>query len=441
MARKRWVGRELEVLIKTLDFAGMGCATLDTRDVRVRNALPGEKVTARVLKRKRGQLFSDAVAHEAREESTIRRVRSACPYFPRCGGCAYHHVEYAAQLLHKQRYLAQALQDSSVEPHQWRAPVSTGRLGYRTKARLGVRKVGDRVLVGFRESFSTRVADIKGCLALTPELSALIVPLRDLLGTLSVAHAIPQIEVAQGGSEIVLIVRHLEAFTRQDLARLSQFSRTQRVVVALQSKGYETLQLVDGASVPTLRYVLPDYGLTVAFGAEQFTQVNVAMNQELVRTVLAYFGHDLQGRRILDLFCGIGNFALPLARRGAQVKGYEFAQDAVRRAQENARHNEVANSTQFAAMDLYGDQVLEHGDGVDALLLDPPRSGAGPNLAAWLQFPGLGQIVYVSCNPTTFASDARIICDQGFVLEEVGVYDMFPQTAHVETVGNFVRRH
>jgi 23S rRNA (uracil1939-C5)-methyltransferase len=274
---------------------------------------------------------------------------------------------------------------------------------------------------------------------------------------------IPQIELAQGDSGCAVIVRHLQPLTDADVALWQGFEADSRVEVLMQSKGYDTLTPIakNRQQMSLLHYQIPEYGLTIGFYPHYFTQVNAPMNRELVRTVMGYLG-NVRGHVVVDMFCGIGNFTLPLARAGARAVGIEASEEAVEMAKENARVNRVDHASAFYAEDLYGeggalvsatdesDETAPSGSSInarfehfsqspDALILDPPRSGAGPNLDGWAGIPSLKQIVYVSCNPVTFAEDAKRLEAKGYVLEQVGVYDMFPGTAHVETVGRFVR--
>ncbi|MEM9624542.1 MAG: TRAM domain-containing protein, partial [Pseudomonadota bacterium] len=238
MSRQRATPRELDVTINALNAEGLGVADLDGKPLHVRNGLPGETVTARILKRRKGVRYADAVdvVHP-----NVGRRGPACAYFPRCGGCNMHHMDYARQLQHKQQQLQDALALHEVRPVSWAPPRSAVRLGYRRKARLGVRLVGDQVLVGFRESFSNRVAKLSHCVVLTPALSALISPLKQLLSQFSIAGQIPQIELAQGDVQIAMLVRHLAPFTAQDMTLWRQFARQHDVEVLLQSGGYDTL--------------------------------------------------------------------------------------------------------------------------------------------------------------------------------------------------------
>ena len=434
---------EIELSITQLSDQGLGGGEYNERPVWVRNALPGEVVKARILKRRGGQRFADG---QPVDQLSADRVPSPCPYFPRCGGCATHHMSPNAQLAHKQQQLAEQLKLQQIEPLSWRAPVALLRLGYRRKARLGVRVVGDQVLVGFRESFSNRVARLDACLTLTPELSRLIAPLKQAIGELSDPRTIPQIELAQGDDRCAVIVRHLQPLTAQDMQVWRHFEKRWAVQVLSQSKGYDTLRGISETDpdMQLLHYQIPEYGVTLGFYPHHFTQVNAPMNRELVRTVMGYLG-TVRELPVLDMFCGIGNFTLPLARAGALAVGIEASDDAVARARANAQENALLDKSQFYAADLYGDAGTGRAIHAQlealpkAMILDPPRSGAGPNLGSWVGTSSLQKVVYVSCNPITFAEDARVLAAAGYVLRQVGVYDMFPGTSHVETVGYFSR--
>ncbi len=425
---------DVEVDIVGLAEPGLGMAEYEGRTLHVRNALPGERVVARILKRRKGVLFADAVKVESGGE---QRVAAPCRFFPRCGGCSLQHVAYPTQLDLKQDLLKHELSRCGIVPGRWAPPASVNRLGYRSKARLGVRKVGEQVFVGFRESFSNRVAQLTHCEILEPGLARLIGPLRILIGQLSIADKIPQIEFARGDGTGAVFVRHLAPFTGKDLALWHEFEHTHGVQVLLQSGGYPTLKTLAGTPADLLTYQIPEYGVLMKFAPQQFTQVNRFMNRRLIRDSISYL-YDLKDKNVGDLFCGIGNFSIPLGRGGARVWAFELAEDAVDQGVANARLNRVANRVQFAAVDLYKEDGCLP-PGLDALVLDPPRSGAGPQLPAWLSSFSGHEVVYVSCNPVSFANDAVHLKQAGFTLARVGIYDMFPHTAHVETMGYFVR--
>ncbi len=435
MARRR--AREIDVVIETLDTDGLGSATYEDREVRVRNALPGESVHARVLKRRRGTWYAQADSPEV--GALDRQTPPPCAFFPRCGGCALQHLAYDAQLNHKEGRLLHVLEQAGVRPQKVRRPVAGPRLHYRYKARLGCRLLGSELLVGFRESFSSRVARMDSCQTLALPFARNLPLLQEALAGLEQPHLVPQVELAAGDTDFAYVVRHLQPLTEADRVRLLCFARNSGGRLYLQPEGYDSVHPLDpGDASDYLAYSNLDFGLRYQFRPTDFTQVNPHMNRSLVRS--AVLGLDPPpGATVADLFCGIGNFSLALARLGARVHGYEAASASIERAQLNASLNGLSNQAQFRVVDLYhaeGELLPE----VEFLLLDPPRSGAGPNLRQWASWPRLERIAYVSCSPDTFAEDARVLQQTGFELKEVGIYDMFPHTAHVETLGVFQRR-
>lgn len=317
---------------------------------------------------------------------------------------------------------------------------------YRHKARLGVRclpakagaELGEQLLVGFRESFSSRVSRISECTVLAAPLAGLLPDLQVTLSTLKQKHRIPQVEVVAGDVEQAFIVRHLEPLDKADRDRLKDLARTHGMRAYLQPGGYDTLELLWPARADSsLTYSNIDFGLTFRFDVTDFIQVNPFMNRVLASWVAAAV-RPVAGAVVADLFCGIGNFSLVLARLGAHVLGFEVNAGAIARAEENAALNGLGSRCEFRVADLY-DPIYELPADASQLLIDPPRSGAGPHLDAWLRSKTLQRVVYISCNPVTFASDAAVLVENGFTLGEVGVFDMFPYTSHVETLGVFSR--
>lgn len=453
--------RQYEATILTLDEAGFGRATITVpgageRTLAVRNALPGETVTAVVRHRRRGVWYAEAAAPsgilpaaETRGGLSVvpapDRVTAPCSVFPRCGGCALQHQAHAVQLDDKMRrvagLLASAVPANPAAPVQaptWLSPVVGPRFHYRYKARLGARWVGHDLLLGFRESFGNRVVRMSECPVLAPQLNDALPELARVLSGLSVARAIPQVELAAGDVDAAFVVRHLEPLTPADERALQAFERRGLRSIYLQPAGPESLRApVTGLAPAPLGYALPAFGLHFAFLPTDFTQVNPHVNRMLVETVVLGLGLPPEAR-VADLFCGIGNFSLALARRGYRVEGYEASAGAIQRARSNAQRNDLARRANFAVADLYGSAVLDL-SGVRGLVLDPPRSGAGPRLLDWLAAPSLERVAYVSCNPLTFASDAVILQSAGFRLRTLRIFDMFPHTSHVETFGLFER--
>ena len=362
----------VELRINGVDGDGRGHGQVDGRTVRVKNALPGEQVRARMLRRQRGEWWGEA---DAVLEANPQRRTAPCPLFPRCGGCAVQQLEDTAQLAAKQARLLEMLEASEVAVGKLHPPVPGPSYHYRTKARLGVRLVGDAPLIGFREHLSNRVARMEDCLVLTPRLGRLIEPLKALVNGLSVRDAVPQIELAAGDEDCALVLRHLRPLTADDADALRQFARRFRVALVTQAKGPETATLLAAPRSRTQRlgYTIPAFGLYLHFNPSDFTQVNLALNRRLVADVVQSLGPP--NGLTADLFCGIGNFSLPLARRGHWVLGLEANAGCIDRAKANAALNGLSERCDFSVADLYQTPALPAQLG--AVLVDPPRSGLG----------------------------------------------------------------
>lgn len=428
--------REVEVAITDLSEEGLGAGVAEARVLKVRNALPGEQVGALVRKRRHGTWYAEAYRHAV---ASPHRVSAPCAAFPRCGGCVMQHLAYQQQLEHKQRTVLRLLAEQYISTYTLRKPVSGPRLHYRHKARLGARMVDGTLLLGFREAFSNRIARMTDCKTLALPLAQALPALQQTLTALSIAERIPQVEVACGDRETSFIIRHMAPLTPEDEARLAGFANAPGRRLYLQPQGYDSIMALPPASGwRYLSYGNADFGLSFQFLPTDFTQVNPSINRLLVRAAVLALG-VAAGDRVGDLFCGIGNFSLALARAGARVTGFESGEGAVVRARHNAGLNGLQALTEFAVMDLYDPASAALPD-LDLLLLDPPRSGAGPNLRAWASGGSVRRVAYVSCNPATFATDAVVLRECGFELAELGVYDMFPHTAHIETLGLFLRR-
>lgn len=430
------------VTIDSLGSDGLGRARVNVpgageRELAVRNALPGETIDAVVRRRRKGIWFAQG---ERIGLPSPERVAARCTHFEQCGGCVAQHRDHDRQLESKTRQVEELLIAHGLTPPAFGQAVTGPAFAYRHKARLGARFVDGELLIGFREVFSNRVVRMQSCAILAPQIHAALPDLAQVLGGLGAAGQIPQIEVAAGDQDCAFVVRHLVPLSTQEEGRLAAWAANAGCAIYLQAEGYESLRApVTGAAPHALAYELPAFDLRFEFMPTDFTQVNPHVNRLLVHAVLEAL--DLPaGAAVTDLFCGIGNFSLALARRGYQVLGLEASAGAVARATHNALLNDLQFHARFGVADLHavGDRAAVFPD-TRALVLDPPRSGAGPNLAAWCQTPGLEQIAYVSCNPETFASDAVVLAAAGFRLAEVRVFDMFPHTAHVETFGCFRR--
>jgi 23S rRNA (uracil1939-C5)-methyltransferase len=428
------------VKVESLDHEGQGVAHVDGKVVFIEGALPGEIVEIEVRRRKPS--YDVATTTRVIRQSS-QRVTPRCAHFGVCGGCSMQHLDPRAQVAAKQRVLEDNLQRiGQVRPESMLPPVHGPAWGYRYRARLSVRDVRKKggVLVGFHEKRSSYVADMRECHVLPPQIGALLMPLRALIESLSIRERMPQIELAVGAAVTVLVFRNLEPLTAADEKSLRTFADDHGVCVYLQPKGPDTVVRLHPMDAPALDYVLPEFDLRLPFSPTEFTQVNHQVNGVLVRRAMALLDPQ-PGQRIADLFCGLGNFSLAIARRGAQVHGVEGNAALVRRAQENAAVNGLSAVCTFAAKDLFiatPEDVAAWGR-LDKLLIDPPRDGAMAVVKA-LAEPFPQRVVYVSCSPGTLARDAGVLVNvHGYRLAAAGVVNMFPHTSHVESIALFER--
>lgn len=436
------------VTIESLDNEGRGIAHVDGKVIFIEGALPGELVEFSSYRRKPS--YEQATVTKVLRASS-QRVTPACPHFGVCGGCALQHLNIAAQTAAKQRVVEDALWHiGRLKPEQIYPPIAGSAWGYRHRARFSARWVAKKggALIGFREKHSSFVAVMDSCAVLPPVVSALIPKLKQLIALMSEPEHFPQIEVAVGEVQTVLLLRHLSPLSGEDEDHLRRFADAHGVVWFLQSKGPETVALFYPENAPSLMYALPDFDLTFLFSPTEFTQVNTGVNRMLVRRAMALLDPQ-PGERIVDLFCGLGNFTLPIARLGATVVGIEGSAALVRRAAENAARNGLSGQCSFAEANLF--EVTEASFAAlgkaDKLLIDPPREGALALVNALPAVSSDGQgrlaprrIVYVSCNPATLARDAGILVnDKGYALKGAGIASMFPHTAHVESIAVFER--
>lgn len=431
--------------IESLDLEARGIAHREGKVVFVEGALPGEQVEASIVRRKPSY-------EKARTERVIRpssqRVAPHCPHFGVCGGCAMQHIEPQAQVAIKQRVLEDAFSHiGKLQPAIILPAMHGPTWGYRYRARLSVRLVPRKggVLVGFRERHSSYVADMTECHVMPRHVSDMLVPLRRMVETLSRPDRIPQIEVAVGDRCTALVLRHMEPLTGADVEILKAFAERWRVSWWLQPKGPDSVHLLDPAHEGLLAYTLPEYGLRMKYRPTDFTQVNPYINRSLVARALSLL--EVQpGDRVADLFCGLGNFTLPLATLAREVVGIEGSSTLTARALEGARDHGLQEKTRFATLNLFDVDVewLRALGRFDRMLIDPPREGAeavAQALSALADEERPERIVYVSCNPATLARDAAILKYKGgYVLHAAGVVNMFPHTGHVESVAVFLPR-
>jgi 23S rRNA (uracil1939-C5)-methyltransferase len=448
MADDEW----LEVESLDLDAQGVARRT-DGKVVFIEGALPGEQVLCNTGRKKNN--WEQGTMTALRRESA-QRVRPACPHFGlhagACGGCKMQHLHPMAQVAIKQRVLEDNMWHlAKVRPEMMLRPIEGPAWGYRHRARLSVRHVAKKgtVLVGFHERKSRYVADMQVCPVLPDKVSRLLMPLRGLIGAMDQRDRLPQIELAIGDEATSLVLRHLEPLTEADLSRLRAFGIAHGVQWWLQPKGPDSVHLLEEGG-PQLAYALPEFGLRLPFAPTDFTQVNAAINGVLVSRALRLLEAQ-HGERVIDWFCGLGNFSLPLATMAAGVLGIEGSPTLVQRARENAARNGLAEKTNFEARDLFALTAagLTALGPADRWLVDPPREGAFALAKALAELhaappPGWApprRIVYVSCNPATLARDAGLLVHQaGYRCTQAGVVNMFPHTAHVESLAVFDRQ-
>ena len=429
--------------IESLDQEGRGIARRDGKTIFIEGALTGETVTASVYRKKPS--YENANVQRILRESA-QRVTPQCVNFGNCGGCSLQHLDARAQVAAKQRVLEDNLRHiGKVSAGQMLAPLHGPAWGYRRRARLTARYVIKKggSLIGFHEKRSSFVADMQSCEVLPPHISILLPLLRELVGGLSIRERMPQIEIACGDVADVLVFRVLEPPSDADKTLFKAFAQAHRVHVYLQSKGPETAQPLWPEQPADLYYTLPEFNVKMPFFPTEFTQVNHEVNRVLVHRALMLLAPQA-GERVADMFCGIGNFSLPIARSGAQVTGIEGSASLVKRAAENAAYNGLSDKVRYQTMNLFEMTAdvfatLCTPGRFDRMLIDPPRDGAAELVKSLVSAPP-ARIVYVSCNPATLARDASMLVhEQGYSLSAAGVVNMFPHTAHVESIAVFDR--
>lgn len=436
------------------------------KKVFVSFALPNETVSVKITGSRKSMEEGDAALVLANPNP--ERTTPPCPHFGVCGGCSLQHWQPDGQIQFKQSVLAELLEHQAhIQPENWLPPLVADRLGYRTKARMGVRYVEKKgtALVGFRERASNFLANLNECHILDPRVGFEIENLKALISSLDARDHIPQLELAMGETlddvidskkSIAVIVRHMVALGEHDIAKLQAFFAERNWQLFLQPKGSDTVHRIDplyentaharpsSLTVPPtggLFYRLPESDVTFEFSPLDFTQVNLSVNRKMTKLAIDLL--DLKpGERVLDLFCGLGNFSLPLARQVGEtgfVIGVEGSSEMTQRAKMNASANGL-HHTDFFAQDLTKDFSSEPWVGqVDALLIDPPRSGA-LEVMQYLDKFNAKRIVYVSCNPITLARDTAVLLEKGYKLTHAGVMDMFCHTGHVESIARFEKR-
>jgi len=439
MARKkRWEPET--ALIENATHDGRGIAAVSGKKVFVAGALPGE--TVEFIRRKSRRSFDEAELLEVKDVSADR-IESKCEAFGRCGGCSLQHVSEDYQRDIKSQTLKDNLERiAKVSPETWLSPMTGPVWGYRRRARLAVKDVPakGRVLVGFRERHAPFITDMHRCEVLVEPIGGLIDDLSDLVAKLSIRARLPQIEIAVAENATAMVFRVLDPPSDSDKDHLIAFGVANDCRIYLQPGGLDSLELIQPVTLPeALFYTLPDFDVRIDFEPVDFVQVNGDINRRMVNFAVEQLrpGPD---DRVLDLFCGIGNFSLPLARRAGNVLGIEGEKTLVARAMENAKRNNLDN-VEFRVADLSKIDGTEPWvkAGWDRVLLDPARSGAA-EVVSRMKLLNPARIVYVSCHPGTLARDAgTLVHDQGYRLESAGIIDMFPHTAHVESIAVFTR--
>ncbi|MGH8659608.1 MAG: 23S rRNA (uracil(1939)-C(5))-methyltransferase RlmD [Gammaproteobacteria bacterium] len=426
-----------EVLVQSLSHEGRGLARVNGKTVFLDGALPGERVQF-FYARQRARYDEGRVVRVL--EPAPARVTPLCSHFGTCGGCTLQHLAPEPQLQHKQAMVLEQLQRiGGIQPEALLPPAAGSGWGYRRKARLAVKFVTKKnaVLVGFREKHSHFVADLGSCEVLHPSVGMRIPALRALIGALSIYDKIPQIEIAVGDTATALVLRHLAELSLSDIEKLKVFSEQHRITIFLQPGGLESIQPLWPLDPPPLYYTL-EGGLNVYFHPTDFIQVNAELNRLMVIRVVELL--DVQSSdQVLELFSGIGNFSLPIAKSAARLTALEGDPALVARADANAKRNGI-NNIQFRVADLADPQPCALEGRYDRLLMDPPRSGASAVIEA-LDLEAVKRLVYVSCNPAILARDAAILDHKkGLKLSCLGLIDMFPHTNHVEIVALFEHR-
>ena len=438
MSRRRKLKPKVyEIDIESLSHEGRGISHIDNKVIFTRGALPGERVVAsRTLSRAK---YEEAEIVEV-IKSSPDRIEPKCKVYGICGGCSFQHLSSPNQINAKHDWLQSAfLGQAKVQPKEWLEPVQVESWGYRRKARLGVRYVAkkEKVLVGFRERKSSFVTVMSRCEVLHPSLGDNLETLSECIEQLSIKEHVPQIEVAIAEQGTILILRHLKPLDASDEQILDEYAKKLSITWYLQSGGLETIKPLKHSI--QLTYALPNHSIEMSFLPNDFTQVNFELNKKMIDLALDLLQLN-ENDNVIDLFCGLGNFTLPISRYVNSVVGIEGDRGLVERAKANAEANEISNASFYKA-DLFQDvSGFEwfRGKNYNKALIDPARTGA-IEIVELIPKLKVERLVYVSCNPATLARDTAKLVELGFTLESAGVMDMFPQTAHVESIALFVR--
>ena len=439
MRRKQKPLQEHEAIVESLSHDGKGICRVDGKVIFVSGALPGEVVRFSFRPHKRKHDEGNLI--EVLKPSADR-IEAKCKHYGVCGGCSFMHLTSEKQIEEKQKVLIDGLEHiGKVKSNEILPPLTTHPWGYRRKARLGVKYVfkKEKVLVGFRERSAPYLAELEQCEVLHPDAGLRLTSFATLIRSLSCYDKIAQIEVAIGDDVSAFVFRNLVELTEDDKEKLISYAKEESIAIYLQPKGPDSVTPLYPEN-PRLQYSLPDYNVTLDFEPTDFTQVNQDINPKMVALALELL--DLkENDHVLELFCGLGNFTLPMARFAKQITGVEGDADLIKRANKNAENNDISNTDLHVANlmeDISGSEWLKQG--YDKLLLDPPRSGA-KEMLPYIDKMDIKHIVYVSCNPSTLARDAgTLVNEMGYTLVKTGIMDMFPHTAHVESIALFIKK-
>jgi len=440
---KVWMRKDINIItIKNLSHDGRGVGQLNGKTQFITNALPGETVQYRYLRTHKK--FDEGIAQEIIQPSP-NRISPKCEHFGVCGGCQIQHMSTEAQLSYKQNVVLEQLKHiGGVTPDALLTPISGDTYGYRTKARLGAKYVTkkQKMLVGFREVDGRFLADLTACQVLIPEVGQRLTEIAAILENLSCYDQIPQLEIASADNQdCILIIRNLANLTQEDMTTLKHFAEKYNFVICLQPGGYDSIYQIypENNSTPELHYSIPNHDIKITFHPADFTQVNQSTNLPMIDQAIELLAPQ-KNEIILDLFCGLGNFTLPIARYAKHVTGIEGDANMIAKAKLNANLNQIDN-TNFYPQNLF---EFQHDANwmtkrYDKILLDPPRAGA-EQISKNINHFSAERIVYISCNPATLARDAGNIVQHGYNLAKLGIINMFPQTAHVETIALFIKK-
>ncbi|MCL5261044.1 MAG: 23S rRNA (uracil(1939)-C(5))-methyltransferase RlmD [Gammaproteobacteria bacterium] len=428
-----------QTIITSLSHEGRGIASINGKTCFISDALPEEEVNFDYVKKHRN--YDEGKATEILKAAKSR-VEPACAHFAICGGCSLQHLKHAEQITFKETVLKeQLLHFGGIEVKTTLLPILGPIYGYRSRARLSVKYLSKKntALVGFHEKNGSFVANIDSCKILAISVGEKILHLRELIAKLSILQHIPQIEVIALDNSTALTFRHLQPFSQLDITMLKEFGKNNDFQIYLQPAGNASVHSIFTPSNNEnayLSYKLADHNIEILFKPNDFTQINQAVNQQMVARALELLNPEPTDS-ILDLFCGLGNFTLPLAKKCAKIIGIEGNHIMVEQATQNAKHNAI-NNAEFHAADLTK-ELLSHNWSIqkfNKILLDPPRTGALEICQQISKF-NAKVVCYVSCNPATLARDAKELLNQGYSLDKIGIIDMFPHTSHVETIASF----